>query len=301
MDQAATLRKMVSTRKPPERKKPNSNMRVITITSGKGGVGKTNIVLNLCVALSARKHRVFLLDADLGLANVDVLLGVTPTFTLEHLLNGEKTVNEILVEGPGGVKILPGSSGISELAEMSYEQQMKLFGLLQEMDSEVDYLFIDTGAGISSNVLRFNASAGEVVIIASPEPTSITDAYALIKLLAIKYHIRAFNLIANSVNSEEDGLNVYKTLHRVCDQFLKVELNFMGSIPFDPAVRKSVRQQKPWVQAFPKAPASKKLLQIVQKFEKQLPPSPSVLASNKENPQSQMNFWDRLLHWKKVK
>ena len=138
-------------------------MRVIAVTSGKGGVGKTNIVLNLCLALSKLKRRVLLLDADMGLANVDVLLGLTPKYTLEHVMKGEKEISEIMLTGPMGFRILPSGSGISELSEMTFEQQMRLFQELSRVDDKLDYLFIDTGAGISSNVLRFNASAAEVV------------------------------------------------------------------------------------------------------------------------------------------
>jgi flagellar biosynthesis protein FlhG len=283
-------------------------MRVIAITSGKGGVGKTNVVLNLCLALSRMQRRVFLLDADLGLANVDVLLGLSPRYTLEHVLNGQKDIMDIVLEGPAGFKILPSGSGISELSEMSYEQQMRLFRELSRIEDDVDYLFIDTGAGISSNVLRFNASANEIIVIANPEPTSITDAYALMKLLSIKYHIREFGLIANSVVNDEDGQSVYDRLKRVCGQFLQVHLTYLGCIPFDKYMRLAVRQQSPLLELYPQAPAARSITRIAADLDRRAvatgvtphsPPPSGSPASVIPFPAG--SFWDRLLHWKRVK
>ena len=304
MDQATTLRKIVNHRHAAEApgRTLNGKMRVIAVTSGKGGVGKTNVVLNLCLALSMRKRRVLLLDADMGLANVDVLLGLTPKFTLEHVMKRQKDVREVMLTGPSGFRILPSGSGISELSEMSFDQQMHLFQELSKIDDEFDYLFIDTGAGISSNVLRFNASANEILIVANPEPTSVTDAYALMKLLAIKYHIRDFGLIANSVNSRAEGEGVHDTLKSVCGQFLNVNLNFLGWIPFDANVRKTVRRQKPLLELYPQSPASKSLEQIAMLLDRRpitQPPSPAGADAEGE-PEKVSSFWDRLLHWKKM-
>jgi flagellar biosynthesis protein FlhG len=311
MDQATTLRNIVNAHKVTAPAQPafKGRMRVIAVTSGKGGVGKTNIVLNLCLALATLRRRVFLLDADMGLANVDVLLGMAPRYTLEHVLNGQKTVMDIALEGPHGFRILPASSGISELSEMTYEQQMRLFRELSRIEEEVDYLFLDTGAGISSNVLRFNASANEVILVANPEPTSITDAYALMKLLSIKYHIRDFGLIANSTASEDDGRGVYDRLNRVCSQFLQVNLTFLGSIPFDKHVRAAVRQQRPVLELYPASPAAKSLTQIAALLDK-TPVAPGVstlgatpglaVAAELAAARLESPFWDRLLHWKKA-
>lgn len=310
MDQATTLRDIVNAQKEQVRRQPGIKgpMRVIAITSGKGGVGKTNVVLNLCLALSRLQRRVFLLDADLGLANVDVLLGLSPRYTLEHVLNGQKDIMDIVLEGPAGFKILPSGSGISELSEMSYEQQMRLFRELSRIEDDVDYLFIDTGAGISSNVLRFNASANEIIVVANPEPTSITDAYALMKLLSIKYHIREFGLVANSVNSEEEGQGVYDRLNRVCGQFLQVNLTYLGSIPFDKHVRHAVRQQRPLLELFPQAPAARSITRIAADLDRRAiapgvtpPPAPAKGTPASATPLASGSFWDRLLHWKRVK
>jgi flagellar biosynthesis protein FlhG len=170
---------------------------------------------------------------------------------------------------------------------------MQLFGALSTLDAEMDYLFIDTGAGISSNVLRFNASAHEIIIVANAEPTSITDAYALIKLLSIKYHLRNFSLIANSVLSEEEGQAVFDRLNKVAAQFLKVTLRYLGPVPLDKAVPKSVRQQRPLLELFPTSPAARGLLRIAALLDQ------PVTGNNGTSENA--TFWDRLLHWKRVK
>lgn len=309
-DQAATLRDIVNaqtagrTAVPSQARLP-ATLRVIAVTSGKGGVGKTNLVLNLGLALSRMQRRVFLLDADLGLANVDVLLGLSPRYTLEQVLNNQRDIMDIVLEGPAGMRILPSGSGISELAELGREQQMRLFRELSRIGDGVDYLFIDTGAGISSNVLRFNASANEVIVVANPEPTSITDAYALMKLLSIKYHIREFGLIANSVAGEAEGVSVFDRLNRVCGQFLQVRLSYLGSVPFDKHVREAVRRQQALLDVFPQAPAARSIARIAAELDRTslamgvTPPSPPAHAvAGFPAPGS---FWDRLLHWKRVK
>ena len=307
MDQAATLRRMAGQTRAAQqtRRGIKGPLRVIAVTSGKGGVGKTNLVLNLCLAISKIGRRVFLLDADMGLANVDVLLGLAPRHTLEHVLNGQKGIMDIALEGPGGFKILPASSGISEMSEMSQEQQMRLFRELSRIEDDVDYLFIDTGAGISSNVLRFNASANEVIVIANPEPTSITDAYALMKLLSIKYHVRDFTLLANSVANEDEARSVHERLSKVCGQYLQVRLGYLGGVPFDKYVRQAVRQQRPFLELYPSAPASRAVSRIAALLTNPsylsgvnaFSPHPGVATS----PDTTAGFWDRLLHWKRVK
>ena len=321
MDQAATLRQIVEQQKrsrpAPRPAAAGPGPRVIAVTSGKGGVGKTNTVLNLGLALSRMQRRVLLLDADMGLANLDVLLGLTPRYTLEHVLAGQKDISDVVLQGPLGLRILPSSSGISELSELSLEEQTRLFTELSRIDEEVDYLFIDTGAGISSNVMRFNASAGEVYLVVSPEPTSMTDAYALMKLLAIKYHVRDFGLIANSVLSEADGQAVFDRLNRVCGQFLQARLTFLGSVPLDKHVQKAVRQQRALLELYPHSPAGRSLARIAAVIDQNgllaspaggrapAPPGPArgsaALAASPSAGPSGAAFWDRLLHWRKAK
>ena len=321
MDQAATLRQIVEQQKrsrpAPRPAAAGPGPRVIAVTSGKGGVGKTNTVLNIGLALSRLQRRVLLLDADMGLANLDVLLGLTPRYTLEHVLAGHKDLSDVVLQGPLGLRILPSSSGISELSELSLEEQTRLFTELSRIDEEVDYLFIDTGAGISSNVMRFNASAGEVYVVVSPEPTSMTDAYALMKLLAIKYHVRDFGLIANSVLSEADGQAVFDRLNRVCGQFLQARLTFLGSVPLDKHVQKAVRQQRALLELYPHSPAGRSLARIAAVIDQNgllgsraggRAPAPAGPALGSASPAaapaaspSGAAFWDRLLHWRKAK
>jgi len=316
MDQANTLRRIVEHNKRQQLTAQPLPVapRVIAVTSGKGGVGKTNTVLNLGLALSRLQRRVLLLDADMGLANVDVLLGLTPRYTLEHVLNGQKHLSDVVLQGPLGLKILPSSSGISELSELSFEEQTRLFAELSRIDEEVDYLFIDTGAGISSNVMRFNASANEVYLVVSPEPTSMTDAYALMKLLSIKYHVRDFGLIANSVNSEQDGRSVYDRLNRVCTQYLQARLTYLGSVPFDRHVHKAVRQQRALLDIFPGAPAARSLARIAAVIDQGglpgphatprpglRPAAPATASAAGDSTAPRSVFWDRLLHWRKAK
>ena len=305
MDQATSLRRIIgrSPRKEDNVSIQGGKTRVLAITSGKGGVGKSNVVLNLSIELAQRGRRVFLLDADMGLANVDVLLGITPQYTLEHVLNGEKSIQDVILTGPAGLQILPSGSGISELSELTFDQQRSLFSKLSRLGDDIDYLFIDTGAGISSNVLRFNTSAGEVLVVANPEPTSVTDAYALMKLLATKYQVRHFGLVANSVNSKADGLAVYQTLKQVCDQFLQAQLDFAGWIPLDSAMRKAVRAQSPVVIGAPSSRAARSLVRIADWLEAHrigsISPEHHVQSGPVDDTKPQ-SFWDRLLHWKKL-
>ena len=181
-DQASSLRRIVGESTTTS---DSNRVKVLCITSGKGGVGKTNISINLSIALASMGRNVFLLDADLGLANIDVLLNLTPMYTLEHVLSGEKSINDIILDGPGDIKILPASSGVVEMTEMDRDQQVHLFRKLGEIEKEIDYLVIDTGAGIAPHTLRFVANSDEVLIVATPEPSSMTDAYSLIKILSL--------------------------------------------------------------------------------------------------------------------
>ena len=215
-DQASSLRRIVGESTTTS---DSNRVKVLCITSGKGGVGKTNISINLSIALASMGRNVFLLDADLGLANIDVLLNLTPMYTLEHVLSGEKSINDIMLDGPGDIKILPASSGVVELTEMDRDQQVHLFRKLGEIEKEIDYLVIDTGAGIAPHTLRFVANSDEVLIVATPEPSSMTDAYSLIKIMVTRYQINKFRVIANNVVSPAEGRQVYERLQKVTRDF----------------------------------------------------------------------------------
>ncbi|MGA2957491.1 MAG: MinD/ParA family protein, partial [Thermodesulfobacteriota bacterium] len=195
--------------------------RVISVSSGKGGVGKTNVVANLGVALTQLGKRVFVLDAELGLANVDILLGLTPRYTIEHFFKRQKTLKEILIKGPGGMFIMPASSGTPELAALNAGQKFHLLDEFEQLADHLDILLIDGGAGISPNVLFFNMAAQETVTIVTPEPTSIASAYTLIRILSTKYSRRNFSILVNLASDEEEAQQAFQELFLHVDQCLK--------------------------------------------------------------------------------
>ena len=248
-----------------------SNTRVIAITSGKGGVGKTSIVGNLGFGFTKLGKKVLILDADLGLGNLDVLLGLAPKYNLSHVISGKKKIDEILVEGPGKMKILPASSGIQELTHLTKDQKIMILKQLDPLIDSVDVLFIDTAAGISSNVMDFNATAHEVVVVVSPEPTSITDAYALMKVLSIRYSGKTCKLIVNMVSRPEEGREVFRQLQLVTDRFLDISIEYMGYILFDGKVTKGVKCQKIVSELYPDTPASRCFKDISRKISSMSP------------------------------
>lgn len=217
---------------------------VYSITSGKGGVGKTAVVANLGYALASMGKRVLILDADLGLANIDVVFGITPAYNLNHFFSGEKELHEILFEGPLGIKILPAGSGIQNFTRLDTQQKMRLLDGLDSMHNHFDFVLIDTEAGISENVTYFNTAAQEILIVTTPEPTAITDAYALMKLLSNQYHEKKFNLLVNQIRTEDDALDVYRKLTMVSNRYLDISIDYLGSIPQDRQMVEAIRKQK---------------------------------------------------------
>ena len=265
MDQASTLRRMAKGGGGARRSAQRAgSVRAIAITSGKGGVGKTNLVANLSLAISRLGKRVLIFDADLGLSNIDILLGLSPEHNLSHVLSGEKRINDILVKGPGGIRILPASSGVQEMTELAPEQQLQILTELDQIEGNYDYLFVDTGAGISSNVMYFNVASQENIVIATPEPTSITDAYALMKVLSVNHSKKAFKLLVNCAKTPEEGKQVYRKLSMVTSRFLNISLEFLGQIPLDASVGKAVLLQKPFLEAFPTCPASRAIMGVAK-------------------------------------
>lgn len=266
----------------------SSNARVIAITSGKGGVGKTSIVANLGYAFTKLRKKVLILDADLGLGNLDVLLGLAPKYNLSHVIMGEKTIEEILIEGPGNMNILPASSGIQELTHLTREQKIQILTQLDLLVDKVDVLLIDTAAGISSNVMDFNATAQEVIVVVSPEPTSITDAYALMKVLSLKYSEKVCKLLVNMTTRPEEGREVFRQLHLVTDRFLDITIEYLGCILYDDKVTKGVKSQKIVSELYPDTKASKCFKDLTRKIYS-MPPM--------NHPKSGSNlFWRHLIH-----
>ncbi|MCU7934259.1 MAG: MinD/ParA family protein [Candidatus Thiodiazotropha sp. (ex Dulcina madagascariensis)] len=242
-------------------------VRVIAVTGGKGGVGKTNISANLGVALAELGRRVVLLDADLGLANLDVVLGLHAERNLSHVMQGECSLEEIMVTGPKGLKVVPGASGIQQMAEMSQAEHAGLIHAFSEVANNVDVLLIDTAAGISDLVVSFSRAAQEQIVVVCDEPASITDAYAIIKLLNREHGVSRFRILANMVKSVQEGRNLYNKMCRVTDQYLDVMLTYMGSIPYDEQLRKAVRSQKPVVEAYPRSRVAQAFKNLAKKAD----------------------------------
>ncbi|MCK5818489.1 MAG: MinD/ParA family protein [Psychromonas sp.] len=234
----------------------NSRVKVIAVTGGKGGVGKTNITLNMAVSLAKQGKRVLVLDADLGLANVDVLLGIRVTKNLSHVLSGECTLDEVIVVGPLGVMIIPATSGTQSMVELTVVEHAGLIQAFSSLQTPIDFLLIDTAAGISNMVLSFAQAAQDIVLVVCDEPTSITDAYAVIKLLSKDHDAFKFKIVANMVRSFKEGNDLFIKLTRVTDRFLDVSLELIGCVPFDTNVRQAVRKQKLVIEEFPNTPAS---------------------------------------------
>jgi flagellar biosynthesis protein FlhG len=256
-DQATGLRRMVNP----------TPVRVIAVTGGKGGVGKTNITVNLGVALADMGKRVMVLDADLGLANIDVILGLHAQRNLSHVMSGEATLEEIMVTGPKGLKVIPGASGMQHMAELSPAEHAGLIHAFSEVANNVDVLLIDTAAGISDLVVSFSRAAQEQIVVVCDEPASITDAYAIIKLLNREHGVSRFRILANMVKSVQEGRDLYNKMCRVTDQYLDVMLTYMGGIPYDEQLRKAVKSQKPVVEAFPRSRAAQALKNLAKKAD----------------------------------
>ena len=245
-----------------------TSAKVITVTSGKGGVGKTNVTVNLAITLTKLGYRVVVIDADLGLANIDVVFGTLPKYTLVDVIKNGKNVLDVLSTGPSRVKFISGGSGVEELTRLTQielENFVRNIGLL---DKIADVILIDTGAGISENVLRFVMAADDVVVVTTPEPTSTTDAYALIKSIGVRNKNKSIKMIINRTENAIEAQTAMQKLNNVAKKFLDVKLQFLGYVTNDPLVPKAVKQQKPFVLLYPECIASKNLTEIAKKIMK---------------------------------
>lgn len=265
IDQATGLRRMA---------KPKP-VRVITIASGKGGVGKTNVTVNLAIALASQGKKVTILDADLGLANIDVMLGLHSKKNLSHVMKGECDLEEILLDGPMGIKIIPASSGVKNMAEMTPAEHAGLISAFSQLSHDIDVLLVDTAAGISDSVVSFSRAAQEVLVVVCDEPASITDAYALIKLLSKEQDVFKFHILANMVSGPQQGRDVYDKLSKVSSQFLDVALEYIGHVPHDEHLQKAIKRQKAVVEAFPRSRSA----QAFQTLSKKVNNWPIITAS----------------------
>lgn len=254
-DQASSLRRMNQSRL----------IKVIAVTGGKGGVGKTNVTLNMAISMAKQGKRVMVLDADLGLANVDVMLGLRVDKNLSHVLSGEYTLDDILVEGPHGIKIAPATSGTQSMTELTPTEHAGLIRAFSELRSEIDVLVVDTAAGISDMVLSFSRASQDIMVVVCDEPTSLTDAYALIKILNREHGVFKFKIIANMVRNMREGQELFAKLSKVTNRFLDVALELVATIPYDENIRKSVRKQRAIVDAYPTSPAAVAIKGLAQK------------------------------------
>ncbi|HEX5123912.1 MAG TPA: MinD/ParA family protein [Rhodanobacteraceae bacterium] len=247
----------------------NAPVQVIAIAGGKGGVGKTSIAVNLAMTMAMSGKETMLLDADLGLANVDVLLGLQPTHHLGHLLDGHCGIADVVLEAPHGLKIVPATSGVHRMAELSTAEHAGLIRAFCSYADPVDTLIVDTAAGISESVTMFCAASREVVIVVCDEPASLTDAYALVKVLSREYGVRRFRMVANRVATVQQGRDLCEKLTRVSDRFLEVGIEFAAAIPEDEFLQRAIRRQQAVVEAYPgsrSALAFKNLAQAADKW-----------------------------------
>jgi flagellar biosynthesis protein FlhG len=261
---------------------------VYSVTSGKGGVGKTAVVANLAYNLASMGKRVLILDADLGLANIDVVFGLSPLFNLNHFFSGERELQDIMVDGPHGIKILPAGSGIQNFIRLDAQQKMRLLDGLDAMHNHFDFVLIDTEAGISENVTYFNTAAQDILVVTTPDPTAITDAYALMKLLSTQYHEKKFNLVVNQIRNEDDALDVYRKLTMVANRYLDISIDYLGSIPEDRQMVDAIRKQRVISEIFPNS----KITQSFKELAIRICSEPSQ-TSPKGNLQF---FWKKLLN-----
>ena len=298
MDQATNLRRMVTgeSNKIYRLKKdgnggsssPVNGPKVIAITSGKGGVGKTNVVGNLAIACQRLGKRVLLFDADLGLANIDIIFGLNPKHNIEEVISGEKELSQIIVRGPEGVAVIPASSGVQELAHLTEGHKINLLNEFDALNNMFDLLLIDTSAGISSNVIYFNLAAEERIIVVTPEPTSITDAYALIKIMYYQHGTKNFLLLPNMVRDEREAKSVYLNLSKVVARFMGgISIDYAGFIPWDRLLQESVTRREPVVCCHPEAPSSNRFGELAHHLIRQMNTRP--MDGNIKF------FWKRLL------
>ena len=244
-------------------------VRTIAVCSGKGGVGKTSVSINLSVALARANQKVMLLDADLAMANADLLLGVTPKGNLSHVLSGEKTLSEIICAAPAGVQLVPASSGVTRLANLTPAENAGLIHAFSELEDPLDVLIIDVAAGIAESVIMFTRAAQEVIVVVCDEPASLTDAYALIKVLSQEQRVDRFNVLCNQFPNGARGKALFSKLEGVCSRFLDVRLTHLGDVPLDDYLRRAVQMQKPVLEAYPASRSARAFREIAKKVQHQ--------------------------------
>lgn len=259
LDQASRLRSLM---------REHRRASVIAVTSGKGGVGKSNVAVNLAIKLSAAGKSVLLLDADLGLANADVLCNVDLPYNLSHVISRKKDLHEVIFKAPGGFRLVGGASGLARMADLADHERQRLIDSLGQLESAADIILIDTGAGISPNVLSFTRAADSVLVVTTPEPTAITDAYAVIKVMTRDPVTGRISLLVNQAHSQGEAQAVHERISRVVKQFLQVSVLDAGFVPTDESVSQAVRRRTPFVLSNPRCPASMAIGQLAARLER---------------------------------
>jgi flagellar biosynthesis protein FlhG len=278
-DQAAQLRRLVQ--------QTAKHARVLAVTSGKGGVGKTNVAANLALCLAAAGKSVILLDADLGLANLDILLPVQSHLNLSHVISGRKSLRDVIQTGPAGVKLICGASGLTAMENLSDQQRQLLLSQMASLEHDADFIIVDTAAGISHNVLAFCKAADYTLVVTTPDPAAITDAYAVVKTLAYAEATTRLSLLVNCADDRDQAKNLYRKIATIATRFLDVNLYDAGFILRDPHLLQAVRKRRPVVLASPRSPAAAGFLILAQKVARtQNPPQPENHA-----------FFHRVLNW----
>jgi flagellar biosynthesis protein FlhG len=267
MDQAGGLRDMMR-----EQRRATRPLRVIAVASGKGGVGKTNVAANLAVLAARSGHRVLIIDGDLGLANVEILFGIKPRFHLGHVLDSDIPVSEVMAQGPAGVKVLPAGSGAQQLSRLDNAQRLRLVTALDQLEDQFDVIFLDAGAGIGDNVMFFVGAAQEALLVVSPEPTSLTDAYATIKVLCQDAGVRFFDVVVNQAGNETMAHDIFDKLSAIAGRFLDARIRWLGWLPRDENVHRAVMAQRPLVELFPSSPATRALQAVADTLLHEPPP-----------------------------
>lgn len=259
MDQAQQLRNIIKQ----QNMQQQHLARVITVTSGKGGVGKSNMSVNMAIQLSRLGKKVIILDADFGLANVEVMLGTRPKYNMADMIFGGKDIRDVICKGPENIGFISGGSGIKELSNLSKDQISGIINMMYGLDSLADIIIIDTGAGISDAVIDMVLASSEVLLVTTPEPTSITDAYALLKTINKTPGFNAENtrirMIGNRTLNMSDGYDLYNKLNSVVERFLNMKMEYLGAVPFDVNLTKAVMRQQPVSIAYPNTPAVKSI------------------------------------------
>lgn len=255
-----------------EQRRSRKAVRVIAVTSGKGGVGKTNVAANLALIAAKQGRRVLIIDADLGLANVEILYGMRPKHHLGHLLQGDLSTRDVLATGPCGVKVLPAGNGLQQLTRLDDGQRLRLISALEELEDDFDVVLLDSGAGIGDNVVFFVGAAQEAVLVVSPEPTSLTDAYAAIKVLCQDAGVRNFNVVVNQAGNEGAARDIFDKLSAVSGRFLDARVRWLGWLPRDENVHRAVMAQRPLVELFPGSPVTRSLNAVADALFNEAPP-----------------------------